>query len=416
MKKNEKDAIKRAAIEASKRSAKSELKKLESKLLRNSAKYAHLGGGTDPSAVKRQLHMSTYSYSLYNPEKLNVKSPDLGPFPTREFTLVTKFTVKTAAANPGVVAWDVTPAELYPTAPNTNGAGFLHMYYGTTIDPVGGAIVIGTGQTNDTAGPTWLDSLKDIASQAFLNSASVQVDYIGGTFNDAGALSYALLPMQDDGSAEPAPPYSTKLSVYPMGGSAPAPSGVHMVWLPKAYGVPQRVFIQNQTSVSGYKSSFFRFYAEGLGVDNGNEAFLVTVTQNFSFLTQTKVFADNVIAATNGVHGLQREVEKRAVNKMAHSAVNEDTPLAVNLSEKGKFGNKEMRKRNRSLGKFLKSAWEEVSPFTKIAWNNRNKIGNYISDMMSPASTSPELGWTSEVIGIEEVTEAAELAPLLLTL
>jgi hypothetical protein len=361
--------------------------------------------------------MSTYLYSIFNPEKLNVKSPDLGPFPTREFTLVTKFTVKTAAANSGIIAFNVTPAQLYPVSPNNTTTGFLSMYYGTTIDPNGGATVIGTGQANDSAGPTWLSSLRDVASQAYLNSASVQVDYVGGTFNDSGVLNYALLPEQDATSNEPAPPYSTKLSVYPLGGSCPAPSGVHMVWLPQAYGVPQKVILSGTNSDPFLKNSFFRFYAEGLGVDDGAEAFLVTVTQNFSFLTQTKIFADNVTSNTSGVHGLQREVEKRAVNRMAHSGTSEDTPLAVSMDGPGKFGVKEARKRNRSLGKFLKDAWGEVAPFAKIAWNNRNKIGNYISDMMSPASTSPELGWTSEVIGIEEVgTEMAEIAPLLLTL
>jgi hypothetical protein len=404
-----------------KNETKSEVKKEINALIQRSQsrvnRFLPFGGSSSMKPSKRQLHVSRYLYSLMDPEALNVPSPDLGPYPTRQFTVITKFVIKTNAS--GVCAWSCDPGQLHPSTPTASSTGFWVQYYGTTVDGVGGATIIGEGQTYNTCGPTWLDSVSTLASQAYLNSACMEVDYIGGTFNDSGIIAYAIIATQDYGTSEVAPPYSEKIATLPMGGSSPAPAGVSLPWIPVEYGVPLRTYIDDYSNRTGagpnYSpgSMYWRVYAE-TGVTSG-DAFLVTVVQNFSFVTNTKTFASSEVTSVPSVRGLQREVERAAVGRMASVGSGSDqTPLAAPRASGDKEPSSMTRKlkKNRlnSLKKFLKEGWDAASPFVKLLWNNRTKLGEYANDFLSPASPLPALPESSVII--EEVAEEAPVLAL----
>jgi hypothetical protein len=164
-------------------------------------------------------------------------------------------------------------------------------------------------------------------------------------------------------------------------------------------------------------SSYWRIFAT-TGVGNGESVFRVTLTQNFSFITSDKLFASSPSSKIGWSSPMQGVVEQRALAKAVHnpsgnSVIGVPTSRVTrngDLVENGQF----QKQRTESLSKFLKKEWDRVSPYVgKLLWDNKGAIGNYISDMVTPASTQAG-GWTSEVIAIEEVSEeAAEVLPLL---
>jgi hypothetical protein len=161
--------------------------------------------------------------------------------------------------------------------------------------------------------------------------------------------------------------------------------------------------------------SYWRVFAT-TGVDNGDSVFRVTLTQNFSFITSDKLFASSPSTKVGWSSPLQQVVEKRALAQAVHSN-SANSIIGVPTSRLGR--DKEpvedprfQKQRTASLSKFLKKEWDRVSPYLgKLLWDNKGAIGNYISDLVTPASPA---GWSSEVIAIEEVAEeAAEALPLL---
>jgi hypothetical protein len=398
------------------RDAKAEAKKEVKRLEKRMAESGLFGQMPAARSGRRQLAISKYLYSLMDPECMNIPHPAIGPYPTRQMVLTSRFIVRTNSS--GVCAWTCQPTQLYPEPVSATGNGFWHQWFGTTIDAVGGVTVIGEGETNNTCGPTWLDALTDVASTGYLNSASMSVDYIGGTFNDSGVIAFASLPQQDTTTSEPSPPYSEKLASYPLGGENPAPAGCHLVWLPEVWDNPCRALIKSyvtRNTNTGFPDStmVWRCYAQ-TGVTSG-DAFLVTVTQNFSFITMTKIFAPTASRGNSHMSGIQRSVEQSALAKMAVSGANQTTPLAVPTSDgsgKADMKRKLIKNRTKSLTKFLKEGYEAVSPFAKLLWNNRTTIGNYLSDIVSPSTIMKEL--PASTVVIEEIAEEAPLLALAL--
>jgi hypothetical protein len=367
---------------------------------------------------------------------MNIPAPSLGPYPTREFALKSVWEVKlnTAAAVSDAVAFDVNPGQLIPLDFSTSQLATFYMAYGNTLSQGSTSTNIGTGSANIGSGPAWLTELRTRAANAFLNSASLKIDYIGGTFKDAGLLSYVTAPTLDRNSTAAAPPLSPTMATWPLGGSVPTPEGLHLFWLPGEYGRAERVMINDYTRHDGTGtdlnsvanvvglggegvSSYWRIFAT-TGVGNGESVFRVTLTQNFSFITSDKLFASSPSSKIGWSSPMQGVVEQRALAKAVHnpsgnSVIGVPTSRVTrngDLVENGQF----QKQRTESLSKFLKKEWDRVSPYVgKLLWDNKGAIGNYISDMVTPASTQAG-GWTSEVIAIEEVSEeAAEVLPLL---
>jgi hypothetical protein len=431
-----KPAVTRRIKDEARRVARDEARKVARRRTKADARrkigYSPFRQGSSLKTSKRQLHISEYLASLISPETMNVPAPALGPFPTREFSLVSVFEIKlnTAAAVTDAVAFDVEPAQLQPiNFSNNAGEGLLSMYYGNCFSQGSPPTLLGTGAANVTSGPSWMSELRSRASNAFLNSASLKVDYIGGTFKDAGLLTYATLPVYDDGSTATAPPYDSSLATWPLSGSVPTPQGIHLFWLPGEYGVPERTIITNYsrhdgilyagaTKISGVTgqgvSSFWRIFAT-TGVGDGESVFRVTVTQNFSFITADKLFAASPNCCGGWSSPMQRTVEHRALAQAVNTGSNSlvGVPVARQTDEgRSVPDEKFQKKRTNALVKFLKREWSNAAPQVgKFLWNNRAKIGNYISDLVSPAGL-PDLPPSTVVI--EEVgEEAAEALPLL---
>jgi hypothetical protein len=419
------------------REAKKEAREEVRRLAKQKAKNMGFNyrGGSSLKPRRRKLHISEYLASLLTPETMNVPAPSLGPYPTREFSLKSVWEIKlnTAAAVSDAVCFDVDPGQLYPIDYGVGSAGTLIMHYGNTNSQESSHL-LGTGApgATDSSGPAWLSELRQRAGNAFLNSASLKVDYVGGTFKDAGLLCYATVPVLDRNSSAAAPPLDTSIATWPLAGSVPTPQGIHLFWLPGEYGRADRVLLCDYTwsggqglddstsaivkGISGENvGSYWRVFAT-TGVDNGDSVFRVTLTQNFSFITSDKLFASSPSTKVGWSSPLQQVVEKRALAQAVHSN-SANSIIGVPTSRLGR--DKEpvedprfQKQRTASLSKFLKKEWDRVSPYLgKLLWDNKGAIGNYISDLVTPASPA---GWSSEVIAIEEVAEeAAEALPLL---
>jgi hypothetical protein len=224
------------------------------------------------------------------------------------------------------------------------------------------------------------------------------------------------------------------MATWPLAGSVPTPQGIHLFWLPGQYGRAERVLIEDFTRYDGTAedlvttntviglgcenvSSYWRIFAT-TGVDNGDSVFRVTLTQNFSFITSDKLFASTPSGKIGWSSPMQATVEQRALSKAVHNPSGNSiigVPTA-RVSRNGDLveNNQFQKQRTESLSKFLKDEWNKVSPYVgKLLWDNKGAIGNYISDLVTPAAPQAG-GWTSEVIAIEEVAEeAAEVLPLL---
>lgn len=426
--------IRREARREAKKEARDEVRRLARK--RAKANGIKFRGGSSLKPKKRKLHISEYLASLLCPEMINVPAPSLGPYPTREFTLKSVWEVKlnTSAAVTDAVCFDVNPAQLTPLTFSTSSLATFAMVYGNSTSQSTPTTLIGTGQVNKSSGPAWLVELRTRAGNAFLNSAGLKIDYIGGTFNDAGLMSYVTSPILDRNSTAAAPPLSSALATWPLGGSVPTPEGLHLFWLPGEYGRAERVLIDDYTNTDGTArnigdtdtivglggqgvSSFWRIFAT-TGVANGESVFRVTLTQNFSFISSDKLFAATPSAKAGWSSPMQGVVEQRALARAVHNPSG-NSIVGVPTSRVTRNGdlvenNQFQKQRTESLSKFLKGEWDKVSPYVgKLLWDNKGAIGNYISDMVTPASTQAG-GWTSEVIAIEEVgEEAAEVLPLL---
>lgn len=381
---------------------------------------AFRGGSAPGGSKKHRLYISKYLYSIMDPVALNVSAPSLGPMPFRPFQHKSVFVLSTAAAAPGKIFFTVDPAQLWPTTVNAIG-GFLTVFHGTAVAPSDGASVIGTSQVNNSSGPYLMPTLYTKINSAFLNSAEVEVAYIGGTLADAGVLRYAIVPTYDANSSAPDPTFEN-LAELPLGDNCPITEGVSLPWLPSQWGTAERVLVNAQSNRSGVSSipisntNCALYFAADTGVADGKGVFLVTVYQNFSMFSTDVFFMGGAHLTASSASTLQHNVEHKAVtNMLASQGV---TPIAhpVTQVKNGEITNKprQFRKsRMRNLGKFLKKAWTTVQPALKLAWENRAGIGDYVSDFMTPAAL-PAGTPTALVTGIEEVEEGAQLAPLLL--